>query len=145
LAGGGEVQGPYARARVHRLSAGADERPEPASRTLRSAFRDRLAAEAATLLEPGEEVQAVIWAQTIPASPTPLTVLRLLARTDTPYRVIVATDRRLLLCRGGRRRGTGQMVGEVYAELPRETLLGPASGASHPIDFLGEPLHVPRI
>ena len=88
------------------------------------AIRDTIRANAASLLAPGEEIQAVATAQTT----TPYLVLLsawILIITNA-YRVIVVTDRRILICRSGRFRMTP--VREILAELPRNTRIGPAHG-----------------
>jgi hypothetical protein len=107
---------------------------------VRSAVRGRLTAQAARVLQPGEQVQAVIWAQTLNPRLVPITPLRMLVGRGNPFRVIVATDRRLLLCLGGR--WTRKLLPEVLAELPRATVIGPARGYWHRTDAFGERLYV---
>ena len=56
------------------------------------------------------------------------------------YRVVVVTDRRILVCRSGRFRTTP--VNAVVAELPRETRIGPATGLWYRCESLGERLYI---
>ena len=58
------------------------------------------------------------------------------------YRVIVVTDRRILVCRSGRFRLTP--VNEVLREIPRATLIGPATGLWYRTDHLGEKLYIAK-
>jgi hypothetical protein len=109
--------------------------------------RRRLAAQADSLLEPGEQVQAVIWGLVIRPTFGPSASLRILMSSANPFRVIVATNRRLLLCRGGR--WTISLSSEVLSELPRRTLIGPAHGGGplgmwHHTDALGERIYIRR-
>ena len=104
-------------------------------------LRDKIRANAKPFLQPGEEIQAVVPAQTI-RQYWSLISFWLVAR-DT-YRVIVATDRRILLCRSGR--FTETAVRGVLAELPRRTVIGPAHGLWYRTDALRRaPLHQPPI
>jgi hypothetical protein len=56
------------------------------------------------------------------------------------YRVVVVTDRRILVCRSGRLGVT--KVNEVIDELPRHTQIGPASGLWYKCETLGERLYI---
>jgi hypothetical protein len=56
------------------------------------------------------------------------------------YRVVVVTDRRILVCRSGRFSTTP--VNEVLRELPRSTRIGPPSGLWWKSESLGERLYV---
>ena len=58
----------------------------------------------------------------------------------SPYRVVVVTDRRILVCRSGRFRTTP--VKEVVNELPRTTRIGPASGLWYKCQTLGDRLYI---
>src|ERR1700691_1978985 len=104
------------------------------------AIRDKLTANAAPLLAPGEEIQAVIPAQTISQYFVLISYWIILA--SNALRVVVVTDRRILLCRSGRFRMTP--VGEVLAELPRQTVIGPAHGLWYRTDALGGRLYINR-
>jgi len=101
-------------------------------------LRDKIRANAAPLLAPGEEIQAVIPAQTV--TQYLLYISTLIITATHAQRVIVVTDRRILLCRGGRFRQSP--VGEVLAELPRQTLIGPAHGLWYRTDTLGQRLYI---
>ena len=105
-----------------------------------TALRDKIRANAAPLLQPGEEIQAVIPAQTISQYFVLISYWIILA--SNAMRVIVVTDRRILLCRSGRVRITP--VGEVLAELPRQTLIGPAHGLWYRTNALGQRLYINR-
>jgi hypothetical protein len=109
--------------------------------------RQRLAAQADSLLGPEEQVQAVIWGQVIGPSFGPFASIRILTSRASPFRVILATKRRLLLCRGGR--WTISLSPEVLAELPRRMQIGPAHsggplGIWHHTDALGERIYIRR-
>ncbi len=56
------------------------------------------------------------------------------------YRVVVVTDRRILVCKSGRFRVTP--VNEVVRELPRSTRIGPASGLWYRCESLGQRLYI---
>jgi hypothetical protein len=100
----------------------------------------KLKSNAAALLQPGEQLQAVIRGQTLNPKAVPITPLRILFGPSNPYRVIIATDRRLLVCRGSRWTLTG--VGDIVAEQPRRTRIGPATGLWYRTDALGERLYI---
>ena len=102
-------------------------------------LRDRIRANAQPFLRSGEGIQAVIPAQTV-RQYWSLLSFWLIAR-DT-YRVIVVTDQRILLCRSGR--FTETPVREVLAQLPRETVIGPARGLWYATDVLGPRLFIGR-
>jgi hypothetical protein len=113
---------------------------DQASFTMRAL--DRLKTNAAAPLDPGEQLQAAIWAQTLNPYQVPLTPLRVLFGPSDPYRVIIASDRRLLLY-GGNRWRVGA-IRELLAELPRTTQIGPASGVWHRTDVFSERLYIQR-
>ena len=78
----------------------------------------RLRENAASLLAPGEQIQAVIPAQLGQPGPQAAPVLHKMA--------LIATDRRILVCEGAWfRRST---IRKVLVELPRDTQIGPAHG-----------------
>jgi hypothetical protein len=86
------------------------------------------------LLEPGEQVQAVFITQT---GPSPYWVLvTTLIFFAVKRRIIVATDRAIVIVRAGAMSGTSAK--EVMARLPRGTRLGPASGMWAKISVNGE-------
>jgi hypothetical protein len=102
------------------------------------AVRDKMRANAAHLLQPGETIQAVFGAQTKSQYLAMLTYW-ILFFTNT-YRVVVVTDRRILVCRSGRL--TMTPVHEVLRELPRSTRIGPPSGLWWRCATLGERLYI---
>lgn len=104
------------------------------------AIRDTLRKNAQHLLQPGEEIQAVIPAQT--TSQYFALISYWIIILSNAYRVIVVTDRRILVCRSGRFRLTP--VKEVVHELPRQSMIGPATGLWYRTDSLGERLYINR-
>ncbi|RKS73410.1 hypothetical protein BZB76_4100 [Actinomadura pelletieri DSM 43383] len=102
------------------------------------AIRDKMRANAAHVLQPGENIQAVFGAQTT-SQYLALVSLWILILANS-YRVVVVTDRRVLVCRSGRLRTTP--VVEVLRELPRGTRIGPPSGLWWRCETLGEKLYV---
>ena len=102
-------------------------------------LRDKIRANAKPFLRPDEQIQAVIPAQTI-RQYWSLISFWLVAR-DT-YRVLIVTDRRILLCRSGR--FTETPVREVLAEFPRLMAIGPAHGLWYRTDRFGERLFISR-
>jgi hypothetical protein len=112
---------------------------------VKAAARRRLAAKAVSLLESGEELQAVVWGQVIPPTFGLFASIQILTSAASPFRVILATNRRLLLCRAGR--WTISLRAEVISELPRSTLIGPADGGGplgiwRQTDALGERIYI---
>jgi hypothetical protein len=104
------------------------------------AIRDTLRRNAAPLLAPGETVQAIFPAQTTSAYFALLSYW-IIVFSDA-YRVVVVTDRRILLCRSGRFRVTP--VKGVLREVPRSVIIGPATGLWYRCDALGEKLYINR-
>jgi hypothetical protein len=102
------------------------------------AIRDKLRSNAAHLLQPGENIQAVFCAQTTSQYFALISVWIILL--TNAYRVVVVTDRRILVCKSGRLRMTP--VKEVIRELPRQTPIGPPSGLWWRSESLGERLYV---
>lgn len=95
-------------------------------------IRDKIRTNAAPHLQPGETVQVVFPAQTISQylflpllllGILPLVIALLVAR---PFRTVVVTDRRILVCQAGRLRTT--TVEQVLEEGARTTRLGEPSG-----------------
>ena len=101
------------------------------------AIRDKMRTSAKPHLESGERIQAVFGAQTVSQYLLLVTVLVLIF-TDA-YRVVVVTDKRILVCRAGRLFPSS--VKEVLRELPRSTSIGPATGFWHRSETLGESLY----
>jgi len=101
------------------------------------AIRDKLRENAQHLLQPGEQIQAVIPAQT--TSQWFALISYWIILLTNAYRVIVVTDRRILVCKSGRFRITP--VNDVVHELPRSTKIGPPSGLWYKT-ALGERLYI---
>lgn len=102
------------------------------------ALRDKLRSNAAHLLQPGENIQAVFCAQT--TSQYFALISWWIIILSNAYRVVVVTDRRILVCKSGRLSMTP--VKEVVRELPRGTRIGPPSGLWWRCESLGERLYV---
>ena len=102
------------------------------------AIRDKMVTKAQPYLQPGEQVQAVFAGQKINQWWVMLSALILLFGNE--YRTVVVTDRRILVLRGTR--WTQTTIKGVLAELPRGTLIGPASGLWWKCTSLGAPLYV---
>jgi hypothetical protein len=102
------------------------------------AIRDQMAANAAPLLQPGETIQAIFGAQTTSQYLSLISYWIIVIKNS--YRVVVVTDRRVLVCRAGRFRTTP--VNEVLAELPRSTTIGEPHGLWWRCESLGEKLYV---
>jgi len=98
------------------------------------ALRDKLAERAQPLLEPGEQIQAILITQT---GPSPYWVLvTTLIFFAVKRRIVVATDRAIVVVRAGTLSGTSAK--EVMARLPRATRLGPVSGLWAKLELNGE-------
>lgn len=102
------------------------------------AIRDKMRENAAHLLESGETIQQVFGAQTTSQYWALLTYWIVIFKSS--YRVVVITDRRILICRSGKLSTT--KVNEVINELPRHTMIGPASGLWFKCETLGERLYI---
>ena len=88
------------------------------------AIRDKIAANAQPHLQPGEQVQAVMGAQT--QSQYWMLLAYLVFFIMNEYRTVVATDRRIIVFDAGKMSST--KANRVVAELPRSTHLGPPTG-----------------
>jgi hypothetical protein len=98
------------------------------------ALRDKLAERVRPMLEPGEQVQEVFITQT---GPSPYwAVLTYLIFFAVKRRIIVVTDRAIVIVRAGTFMGT--TAKEVIGRLPRATRLGPVSGLWAKITINGE-------
>ncbi|HEY2167093.1 MAG TPA: hypothetical protein VGH01_08005 [Jatrophihabitantaceae bacterium] len=104
------------------------------------AIRDKIRANAAHLLQPGEVIQAVIPAQA--ANPWLAVISYWIILFSNAFRVIVVTDRRILVCRAGR--FTVTQVNEVLHEVPRATRIGPHTGMWYRCDQLGQRVWIAR-
>ena len=103
-------------------------------------FRRRLRRHAQDLLAPGESIDAVFGAQTV--SPWWRIMSYSLIMLVSGYRAVIATDRRILVCRCGRLRASA--IKEVLAELPRQTPIGPLAGMWARTTALGGRLYIYR-
>lgn len=97
-------------------------------------------ANASPLLQPGETVQAVFGAQTTSQWFALISYWIIIAKNA--YRVVVVTDRRILVCKSGRFRTTP--VNQVLYECPRTTRIGPPHGLWYKTDALGERLYIAK-
>jgi hypothetical protein len=104
------------------------------------AIRDKLRSNAAHLLQPGETIQAVFCAQTVSQYFALISVWIIVL--SNAYRVVVVTDRRIMVCRSGR--FTVTPVKAIETELPRSTRIGDPSGLWWPCTTLGRKLYVNR-
>jgi hypothetical protein len=102
------------------------------------ALRDKIRANAAHVVQPGETIEAVFAAQTT-SQLFALISFWIIVLSDA-YRVVVVTDRRILVCKSGRFRVSP--VKEVLRELPRSTRIGPASGLWYKTESLGERMYI---
>ncbi len=87
-------------------------------------LRAKSAANAQPYLQPGEQVQVVIGAQT--ANQWWILLSAFIVVSTNKYRMIVTTDRLILVLGGGHWSATNMK--EVVAEVPRHVVIGPASG-----------------
>jgi hypothetical protein len=103
------------------------------------AIRNKRRRSAASLLQPGETIQSVFCAQTIDAYEAMVSFWILV--TSRAFRIVVVTDRRILLCRPGR---LVTQIRAVEAEIPRDTQFGNPDGTWWTCPALGFPLYVHR-
>jgi hypothetical protein len=102
------------------------------------ALRDKLRENAAHHLQPGETIQSVFCAQT--TSQYFALISYWIILLSNAYRVVVVTDRRILVCKSGRLRMTP--VNDILRELPRGTRIGQPSGLWWRCETLGERLYI---
>jgi Bacterial PH domain len=102
------------------------------------AIRDKLSKNATPLLQPGESIQSIFCAQTVSAYFALISIWIIVF--SNAYRVIVVTDRRILVCRSGR--FTMTPVKTVETEVPRATRLGEPNGLWWPCDSFGRRLYI---
>ncbi len=101
-------------------------------------IRDKIVNNAQSFLDPGEQVQAAFAGQTFSQYWAILSWLILLFKNG--YRSVIVTDRRILVMNTGRWSMT--KAKSVLRELPRDTVIGPASGLWWKSETLGERLYV---
>jgi len=105
------------------------------------AIRDTMRRSVTAYLKPGEEVQAVIGAQT--QSQYLMFAGFLLFFIFNRYRILAVTPQRILVLDTGK--WSVKKACGVVTELPRSTRLGPGSGVWHVITVGHEKLHVHRM
>jgi hypothetical protein len=105
------------------------------------AVRDVMRASAAQFVEPGETIEQVFGAQTASPMTAPL-IGSLIALIINRYRIVVVTDRRILVLDAGK--WTQRTARAVVSELPRATRLGPTSGLWMKIATPAGKIHVRR-
>jgi hypothetical protein len=103
------------------------------------ALRDKLQERVQPLLDPGEQVQAVVPAQTGMNPMAVLLVGALIATLVNKYWLIVATDRRIVVMKQSKLRMAPKGVDR---ELPRATQLGPVSGLWGKSEALGQRTYI---
>jgi hypothetical protein len=102
------------------------------------AIRDKFRASAASYLEPGEQIQAAFAAQSVSQWMALISFWIIILKSA--YRVIIVTDRRILVFQAGKLQTT--KIKSVLREVPRTTKIGPPSGLWYKTDVLGEKLFV---
>jgi hypothetical protein len=105
------------------------------------ALRDTMRDSAAQYLQPGEQVQAVIGAQTASQWLAALTGIFVFLGLNK-YRILAVTPGRILVLDAGKT--SMKTARGVVMELPRSTRLGPATGLWHRIPAGSEMLRVHR-
>ena len=105
------------------------------------ALRDTMAESAAQYLRPGEQIQAVIGAQTASQWIAALTGIFVFLGLNH-YRILAVTPNRILVLDAGKT--SMKKARGVVMELPRTTRLGPGSGLWHQIPAGNETLRVHR-
>ena len=104
------------------------------------AIRDKLRTNAASYLQPGEQIQAVFCAQSTSAWFALISFWIIIL--SNAYRAVIVTDQRILVCQAGRL--TQSAVKAVLREVPRSTQSGPPHGLWYQTDALGEKLYIPK-
>ncbi len=97
-------------------------------------------ANAGPLLEDGEVIEQVFGAQ--PMSQYWVLVSLWILVLRNRYRVVIVTDRRIVVARSGR--FTQTPIAGVLRVLPRSTRIGPATGLWFRTESLGERLYIHR-
>jgi hypothetical protein len=105
------------------------------------ALRDTMRDSAAQYLQPGEQVQAVIGAQTASQWLAALTGIFVFLGLNK-YRILAVTPNRIVVLDAGKT--SMKKARGVVMELPRSTRLGPATGLWHRIPAGNETLRVHR-
>jgi len=103
------------------------------------AIRDKIRDKAAPQLRPGEQIQAVIGAQT--ASQWWVALAYFVFFAINEYRCIVVTDQRIVTFNSGRFASANPK--EIVTEAPRATRIGPPTGILwYVTEATGEKLHI---
>jgi hypothetical protein len=102
------------------------------------AIRDKIRGNATTQLRPGEQIQSVFVGQT--ASQYLILLGFVVFFVVNEYYTVVVTDQRILVCRSGKLSST--KVKSVVRELPRQTIIGPATGLWYKTSAVGEPVRI---
>ncbi len=105
------------------------------------ALRDTMTESAAQYLRPGEQIQAVIGAQTASQWVAALTGVFVFLGLNH-YRILAVTPARILVLDAGKT--SIKKARGVVMELPRSTRLGPGTGLWHQIPAGNETLRVHR-
>jgi hypothetical protein len=105
------------------------------------AIRDSMRSSAAQFLPPGEQLQAIIGAQTASQWLAGLTGVFVFLSLNR-YRIIAVTAERILVLDAGK--ASMKTARSVVMELPRSTRLGPGTGMWHKIAAGSETLRVHR-
>ena len=105
------------------------------------ALRDSMAESAAQYLRPGEQIQAVIGAQTASQWLAAITGIFVFLGFNH-YRILAVTPSRILVLDAGK--ASMKKARGVVMELPRSTKLGPGTGLWHQIPAGNETLRVHR-
>jgi hypothetical protein len=105
------------------------------------AIRDTMASSSQPFLKPGEQIQAVIGAQTASQYIAALAGIFFFLGLNR-FRIIVATPERILVLDAGKM--SVKKARSIITELPRSTRLGPGTGLWHVIEVNGEKLRVHR-
>ncbi len=105
------------------------------------AVRDTMRSSAAQYLEPGEQVQAVIGAQTASQWLAALTGIFVFLGFNR-YRILAVTPTRIVVLDAGK--ASMSKARGIVMELPRSTRLGPGTGLWHQIPAGQETLRVHR-
>jgi len=105
------------------------------------ALRDSMRSSAAQFLQPGEQIQAVIGAQTASQWLAGLTGIFVFLGLNR-YRIIAVTADRIVVLDAGKT--SMKTARGVVMELPRSTRLGPGTGMWHQIPAGDETLRVHR-
>jgi len=105
------------------------------------ALRDSMRDSAAQFLQPGEQIQAVVGAQTASQWLAALTGIFVFLGFNK-YRILAVTPSRILVLDAGKT--SMKKARGVVLELPRSTRLGPGTGMWHRIPAGSETLRVHR-